>query len=223
MTDEPPRPEDPPGVGIDRHRADEAIYGAFNPGPIPFAKGEDGLPVPSLPTDLPIVPPLVPDTMVCIADRSEYVRRDQWGEITHRYPPERVQRASDGRYFVRFLYFFRRVVEPIRPQCQYLVRQMVDFQDAAENQFLERLCTARRDSESFFLSVRDQQVHACEFRLPRDARSVVRLDRFDDAKMKQGAERYAVGGQFDVDAALSRTEAEADRGLAYGGIFKETK
>jgi hypothetical protein len=223
MTDEPPRPDEPPGVGIDRHRADEAMYQPFNPGPLPFVRGEDGLPTPETPTSLPLVPPLVPETMVCIADRSSFVVRDEWGAIKKRYSPERVERAPDGRYFVRVLYFWRRVVEPIRPQCKFLVRQMVDFQDAAENQFLERLCTARRDSESFFLSVRDQQVHACEFRSPRDERSEVRLDRFDDAKMKQGAERYEVGGVFDVDAALARTEAEADRGLAYGGIFKETK
>jgi len=222
MTDEPPRPDDPPGVGIDRHRADEAVYQPFNPGPIAFVRGEDGLPVPDLPTQLPIVPPLVPETMVCIADRSAFVVRDRWGAVRRRYPPERVERAPDGRYFVRVLYFWRRVVEPLRPQCRFLVRQMVDFQDTADNQFLERLCTARRDSESFFLSVRDQQVHACEFRSPRDPRSEVRLDRFDDAKMKQGKERYETGGEFDVDAALSRTEAEADRGLAYGGIFKET-
>ena len=221
MTDEPPRPEDPPGVGIDRHRVDEAMYQPFNPGPIPFTRGEDGLPAPEVATDLPLVPPLVPETMVCIGDRSQFVTRNEWGEITRRYPPERVEQTPDGRHFVRVWFFWRRAVEPIRPQCKFLIRQMVDFQDAAENQMVERLCTARRDSESFFLSVRDQQVHACEFRSPRDALSELRLNRFDDAKIRLGRERYEEGGKFDVDAALKRTEDEADRGMAYGGIFKE--
>lgn len=221
MTDDSPRPETLPGVGIDRHRADEAIYQPFNPGPIPFTKGEDGLPTPEVPTRLPLVPPLVLSTMVCLADRSSFVTRNEWGEVTRTYPAERVRQAPDGRYYVRVLYFWRRIVEPVRPQCKYLVRQMVDFTDEPEHQLIERLCTARRDEDSFFLSVANSQVHACEFRTPRDRTSQTRLDRFDDAKIKLGKDRYEEGGVFDVDAALKRTEDEADRGLGYGGIFKE--
>jgi len=245
MTDDPARPEDPPGVGLDRHRADEAIYQPFNPGPVPFTRGEDGLPAPDVPTDLPLVPPLVPETMVCMADRSAFVVRDRrWGEVLARFHPDEVERAPSGEYYVGLEQMegklapelwemckeeavqdprslMRFVVEPIRRQCKFLARQMVDFQDAAENQFIERLCTARRDSESFFLSVRDQQVHACELRSPRDPASEQRLDRFDDAKIRLGRERYAEGGVFDVDKALERTEKEADRGLVFGGIFKE--
>lgn len=233
------KPEGPPGIGVDRMRVDDAIYTPFNPGPIPFAQGEDGLPTPNLPTALPLVAPLVPQTMVCIADKSLFVTRDQWGEMTRTFYPEEVRRAADGRYYVdvdkkrglslgerlRRLFGWRilerLVVEPIRPQCKFLARQMVDFTDAPDHQMVERLCTARRDSESFFLSVANSQVHACELRDPRHPESDTRLDRFDEAKIKLGRERWEKGGEFDVDAALERTEEEANRGLRLGGIFKE--
>lgn len=285
MTDESDKAvEDPAGPGIDRMHADAAIYQAFAPGPVEFTRGPDGLPMPT-PTELPVVPPLRPETFVCMADRSRYVVREpNWGEIVCEFQPEEVLRSPSGDYYVpmaayqkkiwqgpawvkvsrtceatpRFLtnedghpdvYFsaddpamhgsgppstvssddflaaayadVRQAVEPIRPQCAHYRRQMTDFQDAAGNQFIERLCTARRDSESFFLSVRDQQVHACELREPRELVSEARLDRFDAAKQKLGAERYEEGGTFDVDAALAKTETEANRGLAFGGIFKE--
>jgi hypothetical protein len=223
MTDESAPPEEPKGVGIDSHRSDEAIYEPFNPGPLGLGMAEDGLPTIEPSAAETHAPPLHPKTMVCIADKSSFVIRDEWGEIVRSYPPERVQRSADGRYYVKVWWFFRRVVEPVRPQCKFLRRQMTDFQDASNNQLVERLCTARRDSESFFLSLRDQQVHACELREPRHAESEVRLDRFDEAKMKLGRERYEEGGEFDVDRALERTEAEADKGMLYAGIFKSSK
>jgi hypothetical protein len=247
MTDDSaPPPEEPKGVGLDSHRSDEAIYGAFNPGPLGLGMAEDGLPTIEPPAADTHAPPLHPKTMVCIADKSSFVMRDsRWGEVLATFEPGEVKRAPSGGYYVELdamegklapellemckaealedaRSLMRFPVEPIRPQCKHLRRQMTDFQDASNNQLVERLCTARRDSESFFLSLRDQQVHACELREPRHAESEVRLDRFDEAKMKLGAERYAEGGEFDVDAALDRTEAEADKGMSYGGIFKSS-
>ena len=244
MTDESAPPDDPAGVGLDRHRADEAIYQGFAPGPEPIVLGEDGLPTLDTPTAHPYAPPLHPKTMVCIGDTSSFVTRDEWGEVTVSFQPEEVSRAADGRYYVprveyekrlagdkhpatveyiERVYRGRQEVFPVRPQCKFLARQMTDFQDATGQQFVERLCLARRDSESFFLSLRDTQVHACEMREPRDPESEERLARFDAAKIKLGRERYEEGGEFDVDAALARTEKEADRGLAYGGIFQDQK
>lgn len=291
MTDEAaPPPEEPKGVGLDSHRSDEAIYEPFNPGPLGVGMAEDGLPTIEPPTGETHAPPLHPKTMVCIADKSSFVTRNQWGEVTAEFRPEEVSRAPNGDYYVSaplaltrakdltsetlaarcvpvsgklgnyYVYEFdeddkqtgveipvpgddvnaagritllrhaelarkraRIRVEPVRPQCKFLRRQMTDFQDASDNQLVERLCTARRDSESFFLSLRDQQVHACELREPRHGESEARLDRFDDAKIKLGRERYEDGGAFDVDAALTRTEEQADRGMSYGGIFKSSK
>ena len=243
MTDEAarPPPDELPAVGLDRGRVDDAVYEPFNPGPIPWKRGEDGLPSPNLPTALPTVAPLHLKTFVCMADRSEYVRRDErWGDIVERFQPGDVARSEAGSYYaecdkkqgltliehVKRFFGWRileRVeVEPIRPQCKFLARQMVDFQDAPENQLIERLCTARRDENSFFLSVSNSQVHACEMRSPPDPVSAARLDRFDDAKLRLGKERYERDGAFDVDAALARTEAEADKGIAFGGIFKDS-
>lgn len=244
MTDAPSQPADPalPAVGIDRGRIDDAVYQAFNPGPIPWKRGDDGLPAPDVATRLPLVAPLSVKTMVCLADRSSFVRRDpRWGDVLATYAPEEVQRSDGGRYYVEIdkeqgltlLDRLRRIfgwrllerveVEPIRPQCNFLARQMTDMQDEPTHQLIERLCTARRDEQSFFLSVANAQLHACELRTPRDPVSEVRLDRFDAAKIKLGAARLEgdEGKEFDVDAALDRTEAEASRGLGYGGIFKE--
>lgn len=248
MTDDSaPPPEEPKGVGLDSHRSDEAIYEPFNPGPLAVGMGEDGLPTIEPATQDTHAPPLHPKTMVCIADKSSFVQRDsRWGEILATFEPSEVKRSPSGEYYVEIdamektlapelleaciaeaakdpRSLMRFVVEPVRPQCKYLRRQMTDFQDASNNQLVERLCTARRDSESFFLSLRDQQVHACELREPRHGESEQRLDRFDDAKIKLGAERYEEGGEFDVDAALERTEREADRGMSFGGIFKSSK
>jgi hypothetical protein len=114
-------------------------------------------------------------------------------------------------------------VEPVRPQCRYLAQQLVDMQDASTEQFMERLCTARRDEESFFVSLRDTQVHACELRSPRDPESDKRIDLFNETKLRLGAQRIeeSGGGDFDVDAALERARAQADKGLTADSIFSD--
>lgn len=237
---------DPRGVGIDRLRPVEAINQAFSPGPIPFGpSADDGMPAPSIQGNLPLAPALSPKTMVCMADTSEFViRSKRWGGVVARFKPSVVERAENGDYYVDvptaigcstpWRVIVRMVdwrtgrvpVEPVRPQCKNLARQMTDFQDLGDHQFVERLCVARRDSDSFFLSVRDGQYHACELRSPADPVGVVLLDRFDALKIKQGADRLKSDGDapgFDVDAALASQEHQAGQGAAGSSIFSSKK
>ena len=96
-----PAPEEPVGVGIDSHHADEAIYEPFNPGPLPIGKASDGLPSIITSPKLPIVAPLSEKTFICMADRSSYVLRDGWGEVIATFTPDEVNRAPSGDYYVR--------------------------------------------------------------------------------------------------------------------------
>lgn len=95
-------------------------------------------------------------------------------------------------------------VTPIREQCKHYARQMTDFGDDLEHKFMERLCTARRDSGGEFLSLRDNRMYACELREPIHIQSTeAALDSFDNEKVKLGLERTKAEETFDVDSALS--------------------
>lgn len=98
-------------------------------------------------------------------------------------------------------------VQPIRPQCVHYARQMTDFGDDLDHKFVERLCTARRDSGGEFLSLRDNRMYACELREPFHAESSINhLDSFDSEKIRLGIERTKEEEKFDVDAALAELE-----------------
>lgn len=99
-------------------------------------------------------------------------------------------------------------VAPLRPQCRHYARQMIDFQDDPDAKFVTRLCTARRNSEEGFLSVRDSQVYACELREPKHWVSAARLDTFDAEKVRLGRERTENDEGFDVEAALAAQQNE---------------
>lgn len=112
-------------------------------------------------------------------------------------------------------------MEPLRPQCKFLAQQMVDFGADNTRQVLERLCTARRDDESFFVGLRDTQVHACELRSPRDLASEGRIRILNETKIALGKERLKEESEkFDVDKALEEGRDEALRsGVRLDGIF----
>ncbi len=242
MPDETPESA-PGGRGLDRSQVGDSVQQAFNPAPMTWGKGDDGLPSPVLKGHLPIVAPLSPDTFVCLADTREFVMRNRWGEVAASFQPSIVRRTPSGAYYVsieqaleshagvfeiaRHLHLgsLRVEVEPVRPQCRFLAQQMTDFQDASEHRMVERLCTARRDEESFFVGLRDTQLHACELRSPRDQASLERIEIFNRTKIELGKERLRETGEsFDVDKALGRAlhEAEED-GLTTSGIFAERK
>lgn len=95
-------------------------------------------------------------------------------------------------------------VEPVRPQCKYYARQLMDFDGRdQEHKQVTRLCTARRTDNGEFLSLNDMRMHACELRDPCDA-SVWAIDQIDDRIVADVRRKQADDAdRFDVDAALA--------------------
>jgi len=110
MSDDEERPDDEPGneeclieatdEGDDVWSPFDAEYGDVELGAVPKAKGEDGLPGYSAPVEQSDIPALNPRTLVCMGIYSEFVLRDQWGEIVVRFPREKVQRSAHGIFRV---------------------------------------------------------------------------------------------------------------------------
>jgi hypothetical protein len=233
--------EEPVGVGLDRSQVTDSVQQAFEPKFIAYGKGADGLPVPETRSHLPLVAPLSPDTFVCLADESEFVLRSRrWGEVVGRFSPSLVTQAASGEHYVHlddaidagapWLDIWRALdlrsrrvrVEPVRPTCRYYAQQMTDFGDDASHQMLERLCTARRDEESFFVGLQNTQMHACDLRSPRDEKSVERLRLMNETKIALGRDRIKETGEtFDVDRALLGHKERADEGLTRTNIFAQ--
>jgi hypothetical protein len=170
-------------------------------GPIKQVYGADGLkglhvPAEQTRTD---IPHFNAETLICIGVFDKFVIRDEFGEITHEFPPDIVQRGNDGKYFIPWKALTQTqqaslwgaktfvIVEPIRPPCKHYVRQMSQFEHNPENQVMTRLCSARRTTEGTFATVRDVAIWACDMRVPRDLASEKKhLDTFDEMKIKQG-------------------------------------
>jgi hypothetical protein len=239
-----PAPENPEGRGIDRSLITDSAQQAFEPEPIVWGPDAEGLPTPELRQRLPLAPALSPDTFICMEDASEFVLRARdFGGVVGRFAPEEVTRAPNGEHYVTFGQAIlsgapwldvlsktrwpsgRVVVEPVRPKCQYLSQQLVDFGDQVDAVLVERLCTARRDDERFFVGLRDTRMYACELRSPRHIEGEDRIRKLDETKIELGKQRTAeLKDDFDVDAALKRAHAQArDEGLTLSSIFKEGK
>jgi hypothetical protein len=177
----------------------------FQPGPMTRVMGGDGLPVTVDQTAESDIPALSTTSLVCMADVSKFVRRnDDWGETVVEFTPAEVQRAPNGRYRVtrdvaRARYKERDqeiivttdwvAVEPIRPQCRHYVRQQGSFHLNAQHRKIYRLCAARRTTEGTFMTVSDLGMWACDMRDPYDAESAKHLDGFDNMKIEQGKKR----------------------------------
>lgn len=190
---------EPPHVGLDRLRMNDALQ-QFEPSRVDYAPHpEDGLPSPVIRQQEPFVPPLALDTLVCLPDESAFVSRDRLGFITRRYSPDEVERAPCGCWVTKPTPDGNRLpVEPIRPKCIHLSRQLMDSDGDPTRMMMERCCTARRDSGGEFLSVRDMQIVACELREPIDILSEEHLRKSDARRLKLGAERRANGEGFDL-------------------------
>lgn len=246
MTDVDARtePENPEGRGIDRSAVIDSVQQDFEPKPLVWGpSGADGLPVPELKSRLPLAPPLDPTTFVCMADESAFVLRGKYtGAVLARFEPSEVERAPNGDASVPLdvavssgaswveiaratdIARLRVRVTPVRPQCKFLAQQLVDFGDEVEATMIERMCTARRDDERFFMGLRDSRMYACELRSPRDFVSDERIKTFNQTKVRLGRERQSETGSavFDVDAALEKAHAEAEQqGLTRSNIFGE--
>jgi hypothetical protein len=159
----------------------EELSEEYSPSQITSVQGPDGLPMQVAPgageTDIPV---FSCETLVCMGDYSKFV--DAEGKtydkllVEQRYP-----------YFV--LKGSGTEVTPIRPPCRHYVRQMTQFEHNPEVKLISRLCSARRDRQGAFMSVRDRAVWACDMRDPPDLESTKLLDAFDNKKVKEGQER----------------------------------
>jgi hypothetical protein len=61
---------------------------------------EDGMPSEHAPVQETDIPPLSRDTLICMADTTDFVWRDHWGEILVHFGTEGVERSPDGTYRV---------------------------------------------------------------------------------------------------------------------------
>lgn len=224
MSDESSHNESEPerGVRIDGlHPADEIMESFPNKPPMFGVSPEDGLPRQVVPTSVKLAqaPPLTLDNLICQADRTKFVTRDEHGEIDREFTPEQVKRWPSGAYYVTVEgeITLRVAVEPVRPACKYYARQHVDFPDDPDFRANLRLCTARRSDAGEFLSLRDMSVFACSLRDPRDPVSEALLDARDDELLTLAKKRE---DKFDLDQAL--TGDAASEPAPAGTVFRTT-
>lgn len=159
----------------------DEIQDEFNPGPVPKVTGADGLPMQvytmSVETD---IPELSPDTLLCMGD---YTFFEYNGEL---FPFEQVERREDEWFLKEHPHI---CVKPKREPCVHYVRQKLQSDLNPQIKIVSRLCSARRDRQGAFMSVRDRAVYACDMREPKDWKSVEELDAFDREKISQGRQR----------------------------------
>lgn len=196
-------------------RIDQELWEGYPAAPqVTHGIASDGMPHPSIPYSLKQAqaPDLLPETFVCMADTSVFVRRGQWGEIVARFEPDSVERAPDGRYRVAMKSLLFGVsyveVEPLRPVCKHYARQLTDVQDDPDFRFVARLCTLRRAEDGEYLSLRDSQVLACELRSPPDPESAAQLDTSDAERVARARAKQDQSAVFDVDAALAAEDEQ---------------
>jgi hypothetical protein len=205
-------------------RPDEELYQGKE-APQTFVLAQDGMPVPQPAQTESELPPLSEDTLICMADRRQFVIRNSDGSAWKTFPASEVKRLPNGEYFVEIVQlgepvvspatFFldphlRRtgdhnvvVVEPIRPQCRHYLRMHTDIAGAAGHRYLLRACMIQRTEEGEYYSVRDAFIPACSAREPRHYESEKALDDADDEKIRLGRERDQMAA-FDIDAELDK-------------------
>lgn len=135
------------------------------------------------------IPPLSLETLICMEDRSKFVRRDFSGRILEEFSPEEVCRRPDGKWYLKDERE-RECVEPIRPRCRHYVQQTGQLSNNPKHRAHFRLCAARRTTEGTFMSVANQGFWACTMREPRDISSEEKhIESFDTLKIRQGKTR----------------------------------
>jgi hypothetical protein len=204
-------------------RPDEELYQGKE-APQTFVLAQDGMPVPQpTPTESEL-PPLSEDTLICMADRRQFVIRNTDGSAWKTFDPSQVKRLPNGCYIVEIdqlgaadaattnqyssftVWTADRLVaevEPIRPQCRHYLRMHTDIAGAAGHRYLLRACMIQRTEEGEYYSVRDAFIPACSARDPRHYESEKALDDADDEKIRLGRERDQMEA-FDIDAELDK-------------------
>ena len=197
------------GDGEDDFHPFDEFHEDYKPTRLQKVMGEDGLPTQNAEVIDSDIPPLSPETLICMGDVSEFVIRStsHRGEIVYRFTPDEVKQAPDGKYYVKegvtktVPHIFEKrseeritmdgsVAEPIRPPCKHYVRQLGQGGDNPNMRVVYRLCAARRTTEGAFMTVGNTGVWACTMREPRHLDSEHRyLDLFDEKKIREGETR----------------------------------
>lgn len=173
----------------------EELAEEFSPSKIITTTGPDGLPMQSAPeagvSDIPV---FSCETLVCIGDFSQFHDRDGNVYDKARVMKERpsLETFPEGEFETPYVLAGAKYHLPLLPKrlpCVHYVRQMVQFEHNPEVKMIARLCSARRDRQGAFMSVRDRAVWACDMRNPPDLESQRLLDEFDEKKLKEGRER----------------------------------
>jgi hypothetical protein len=87
---------------FDREKSDEILHRQFADRPVGHGiNPEDGLPTPIPEGGELTAPPLTHDLFVCLADERDFVLRDKFGYELHSFPPEVVNFAPNGKFWVR--------------------------------------------------------------------------------------------------------------------------
>lgn len=203
------------GVEESEHEAMEEIFESFPVEPIPVIMDKDGLPTPVTgDPEQSLAIPFTYETQLCIEDDREYVElfteefsappdgRGYFASVS-RYTDqgEPVERRRFDPSQVKYRWGVPCVavpeygglelpVRPRRERCQYYKRQVFsnDSQPDADkpgHQIIFRVCTMRRSNGGALMSLRDEAVYACDFRLPPDPESSRRQDEKDRTKLQQ--------------------------------------
>lgn len=172
------------------------------------------------------IPPLSPETCVCMGVYTSFVLRDKWGDVQSELAPDKVERSPAGMYRARFddvadnlkpgasidarsdLVWIE--VEPLRPPCKYYVRQLQPYKYNPKHKKAYRLCSARRTTEGTFMDVSDTGMFACDIREPPHPQSDRLLDDFDRKKIAEGSQRRYLP-MFQGFKVVQPVRADADK------------
>jgi len=145
--------------------------------------GEDGLPTIAAPGPMRDIPPLSPETLICMGDYSEF--RSPNGDVLSLSEVERAggHHPSEWNWVKRGTDL---PVEPKRRPCRHYIRQLTQLERNPEHRQLIRLCSGRRTTEGAMMSVGERGLWECDMRYP--ASVVGLMDEMDEAKMRAGRE-----------------------------------
>lgn len=195
-------------------RADEELHDGRESPVVMHLDPKDRLPARVAQANFDTPPGLSPENLVCMADTSSFVTRDDRGEIRYTFRPDQVVRGQNGLYYylpednsqsrVGLLVIdrFAIEVEPVRPACKHYLRQMTDISTNRESRFIQRSCLAQRSETGEYVSLRDSALYACTLRSPPHIASEKLLDDFDAGKMAEERKRQEMAS-FDIDAELA--------------------
>lgn len=156
--------------------------------PIQKVLGEDGLPTIAAPGPTRDIPPLSPETLICMGDYSEF--RSAEGEVfsfaeverePYAGPDDSGHHPSGWRWVKRGTHLR---VEPKRRPCKHYIRQLTQLERNPEHRQLIRLCSGRRTTEGAMMSVGERGLWECDMRVPLAV--VGLMDQMDEEKMRAG-------------------------------------